>query len=270
MDDSVDYYAVLGVSPDADLKTITTAYRQAALKAHPDKNPGQEAAVLFARLTTAYRLLSDQAARNAYDRVRSVKEAQRRRHAALSAERQALRRELLEKEDAWRRKREGEERAAAERQLKQEMDRLAAEAAIREREERQQRREGREPLFTDEQLSLRFTFMSAPDAASVKSLSGCKAIHSVSGDGMTGIAVFQDPLSAQRAIHSQGAGRAMLEWVLGRAPSASAAIDRVTGLADLKVEDAMPEEELEQLTLLRLGQLAERQRSDAKARESQG
>ncbi len=39
-----DYYAVLGISPDASEQEIHHAYRQAALKFHPDRNPGSHEA----------------------------------------------------------------------------------------------------------------------------------------------------------------------------------------------------------------------------------
>ena len=37
-----NYYQILGISPGATQKEITNAYRNLALKCHPDKNRGNE------------------------------------------------------------------------------------------------------------------------------------------------------------------------------------------------------------------------------------
>ncbi|KAI0260967.1 TPR-like protein [Gloeopeniophorella convolvens] len=59
-----DYYKVLGVSRDADEKTIKKAYRKAALAAHPDKG-GSEAKM--AVVNEAYEVLSDPELRQRFD-----------------------------------------------------------------------------------------------------------------------------------------------------------------------------------------------------------
>ncbi|PVF93062.1 TPR-like protein [Serendipita vermifera] len=59
-----DYYKVLGVSRDADMKTIKKAYRRAAMAAHPDKG-GSEGKM--AAVNEAYEVLSNEELRQRYD-----------------------------------------------------------------------------------------------------------------------------------------------------------------------------------------------------------
>lgn len=64
-----DYYEVLGVAKDASADDIRKAYRQAALKNHPDRNPGDsEAEARFKEATEAYQVLSEDDKRSRYDR----------------------------------------------------------------------------------------------------------------------------------------------------------------------------------------------------------
>ena len=67
--DKRDYYEVLGVAREAAADDIRKAYRQAALKHHPDRNPGDAAAeAKFKEATEAYSVLSDAEKRAQYDR----------------------------------------------------------------------------------------------------------------------------------------------------------------------------------------------------------
>ena len=65
-----DYYEVLGVPRDSNADQIKSAYRKAALKWHPDRNPDNkhEAETMFRECTEAYSVLSDPEKRVAYDR----------------------------------------------------------------------------------------------------------------------------------------------------------------------------------------------------------
>jgi len=64
-----DYYEVLGVNRDASEKDLKQAYRRLAMKYHPDRNPGDEAAQdRFKEAKEAYEVLSDSQRRAAYDR----------------------------------------------------------------------------------------------------------------------------------------------------------------------------------------------------------
>ena len=63
-----DYYEVLGISKGAAQDEIKKAYRQQALKYHPDKNPGDnEAEEKFKEAAEAYEVLSDTQKRQKYD-----------------------------------------------------------------------------------------------------------------------------------------------------------------------------------------------------------
>lgn len=74
-----DYYAILGVSKDADDKTIKKAYQKLAKKYHPDVNPGnREAEEKFKEITEAYQAISDPEKRRKYEEVRQNYEAWQR------------------------------------------------------------------------------------------------------------------------------------------------------------------------------------------------
>ena len=64
----MDYYKILGVKKDDDIKEIKKAYHKLAVKYHPDKNPGDKnAEEAFKDISEAYEILSDPQKRNNYD-----------------------------------------------------------------------------------------------------------------------------------------------------------------------------------------------------------
>ena len=68
-----DFYAVLGVSKDADAVAIKKAYRKLARTLHPDHNPGDAAAeARFKQVGEGYSVLSDPKQRAQYDQLRAM------------------------------------------------------------------------------------------------------------------------------------------------------------------------------------------------------
>jgi len=67
----VDFYALLGVEPNASADVITRAFRELAKQSHPDAAQDADAAARFGDITAAYAVLGDLKARRQYDQVRA-------------------------------------------------------------------------------------------------------------------------------------------------------------------------------------------------------
>jgi DnaJ-class molecular chaperone len=68
-DDGRDFYSILGVKKNATPAEIKKSYRALTLQYHPDKNPGDDAALeKFHDISAAYEALSDPELRRKYDR----------------------------------------------------------------------------------------------------------------------------------------------------------------------------------------------------------
>lgn len=101
-EDLGDVYELLGVEQDATDKEITTAYRKASLKCHPDRNPDDpEAADKFDKLTRAKDLLLDPARRAGLDRERKAAFEREQRYAQEDSKRRKLREDLESRESRF-------------------------------------------------------------------------------------------------------------------------------------------------------------------------
>ena len=76
--DFKDFYATLGVAPDADDKTIKTAYRKLARQYHPDVSSVEGAEDKFKEVAEAYEVLHDADKRAEYDELRPAREQRQR------------------------------------------------------------------------------------------------------------------------------------------------------------------------------------------------
>ncbi|XP_053330489.1 dnaJ homolog subfamily C member 17 [Spea bombifrons] len=130
----MDLYGLLAVPFDATEKEIKKAYRLKALTCHPDKNPDNpRAAELFHQLSQALEVLTDGAARAAYDKLRKAKEAAALRTQKLDDKRKKVKLDLEARE---REAQVGDEEVVAAQKLEQEIIRLREEGA-RQLEEQQ-------------------------------------------------------------------------------------------------------------------------------------
>ncbi|KAM5241011.1 dnaJ homolog subfamily C member 17 [Hipposideros larvatus] len=129
----MDLYALLGIEEKAADKEVKKAYRQKALSCHPDKNPDNpRAAELFHQLSQALEVLTDAAARAAYDKVRKAKKQAAERTQKLDEKRKKVKLDLEARERQAQAQAQGseeEEESRSTRTLEQEIVRLREEGS---------------------------------------------------------------------------------------------------------------------------------------------
>jgi curved DNA-binding protein len=90
MPEYIDYYALLGVSKTAGESEIKSAYRNLALKHHPDRNQGNKASESkFKEINEAYEVLSDPHKKKMYDQFGEAGQDYRPPAGGARRERQA-------------------------------------------------------------------------------------------------------------------------------------------------------------------------------------
>ncbi|MGB6136374.1 MAG: DnaJ C-terminal domain-containing protein, partial [Shewanella sp.] len=77
-----DYYMVLGIDPQANVKAVKAAYKKLAVKYHPDVSKHADAEAKFKEIGEAYAILSNAKKRAEYDEVRQHHLNRSQRHYA--------------------------------------------------------------------------------------------------------------------------------------------------------------------------------------------
>lgn len=130
--EEMDLYEMLDIPPSSSPGDIKKAYRKKALQCHPDKNPDDpEAARKFHQLSKILEILTDEAAKTAYDKVLKGRKEAAIRHQELDGKRRKLKEELEERES---RAAKGPQKSEAEK-LHEEIERLRKEGSRQVQEE---------------------------------------------------------------------------------------------------------------------------------------
>ncbi|KAM4625706.1 dnaJ homolog subfamily C member 17 isoform 2-T2 [Polymixia lowei] len=136
----MDLYGLLGIESTATAKEIKKAYRQKALTCHPDKNPDNpKAAELFHQLSQALEVLTDAAARAAYDKVCAAKKQAEERTRKLDDKRKKIKLDLEARERQA--EAQSQEEVKITRTLEEEIARLREEGSRQLQEEQRLIRE---------------------------------------------------------------------------------------------------------------------------------
>lgn len=151
----MDLYGLLGIESSATLKEVKKAYRQKALTCHPDKNPDNpKAADLFHQLSQALEVLTDAAARAAYDKICAAKKQAEERTRKLDDKRKKIKLDLETRERQA--EAQSQEEVKITRTLEEEIARLREEGSRQLQEEQrlikeqiQRERQGQQHHTTD-------------------------------------------------------------------------------------------------------------------------
>ncbi|KAJ8673713.1 hypothetical protein QAD02_004975 [Eretmocerus hayati] len=140
----LDLYEIIGATITASESEIKKAYRKKALSCHPDKNPDNpKAAELFLQLSKALEVLTDKAARAAYDKIVNARIQAKLRVKELDSKRKKFKDDLEAREEAFRRSLNKDYVSAQtdEEKFKAECERLKKEGSRLVEEEKQRLRQ---------------------------------------------------------------------------------------------------------------------------------
>ncbi|XP_018575950.1 dnaJ homolog subfamily C member 17 [Anoplophora glabripennis] len=134
--EDLDLYELLEIDINSTTTEIKKAYRKKALQCHPDKNPDDpNAAKKFQQLLKVLEVLTDNAARSAYDKILKGKKEAKLRHKELDGKRRKLKEDLEARE---RQATSGTFKGKSPQQLlKEEIERLRKEGSKQVEEEMQ-------------------------------------------------------------------------------------------------------------------------------------
>jgi DnaJ family protein C protein 17 len=131
----MDLYKLLEVEETSTLEQIKKAYRKRALELHPDKNLDNktEAEKRFIQLKSALEILTDEAARKAYDSVRRQRREKAKRDEQLDGKRRKLKEDLEAREkkarDKFNEHTEVIKKTKEEEELQRQIERLRKEGS---------------------------------------------------------------------------------------------------------------------------------------------
>ncbi|XP_028578740.1 dnaJ homolog subfamily C member 17 [Lacerta agilis] len=285
----LDLYALLGVGEKASDKEIKKAYRQKALSCHPDKNPDNpKAAELFHQLSQALAVLTDAAARAAYDKVRKAKKQAAERTQKLDERRKKVKLDLEAREKEAQSQVSKEEEIQITRTLEQEILRLREEGSrqleeqqklIQEqiRLEKEQRVRGKHDGYGEEgkgtpKLKLRWKCKKEDETKGGYSKEVLLQILQKYGEVLnllisskkTGSAVveFATVKAAEMAVKNEVgliSNPLKISWLEGQ-PQSNPVFADGTSLPQISKGSVVSERDYESLVMMRMRQAAERQK----------
>ncbi|XP_053238630.1 dnaJ homolog subfamily C member 17 [Podarcis raffonei] len=285
----LDLYALLGVGEKASDKEIKKAYRQKALSCHPDKNPDNpKAAELFHQLSQALAVLTDAAARAAYDKVRKAKKQAAERTQKLDERRKKVKLDLEAREKEAQSQVSKEEEIQITRTLEQEILRLREEGSrqleeqqklIQEqiRLEKEQRVRGKHDGYGEEgkgtpKLKLRWKCKKEDETKGGYSKEVLLQILQKYGEVLnllisskkTGSAVveFATVKAAEMAVKNEVgliSNPLKISWLEGQ-PQSNPVFADGTSLPQISKGSVVSERDYESIVMMRMRQAAERQK----------